>query len=319
MKKIIFLLLIALSVSASAFAQTAPDTAQVGEASADAPKQRRKAFRPTKDQIEAAQTFLKSQNLYTGEPTGKYDPEFRKAIKEYQGANGLARSGRLNRATLEKMGIELTEEQAAEPAPADSYASEAKAKKDGESGTAKPKRKVFRATKGQITAAQEKLKADGLYSGEATGKYSDELRAAIKQYQETNGLKKTGGLTRETVEKLGIELTDNQKGIESATSGDKAASPRKGRRIFRASKDQVTAAQKILIDRGDLSGDTTGKLDDPTRDALKKYQEANGLKVTGTLNRATVEKMGIELTDKQKQDAAVEQAEEKADGADAVN
>src|SRR5690606_42055799 len=120
MKKIIFLLLIALSISASAFAQTAPATAEVGEATAQAPKQRRKSFRPTKDQIGSAQTFLKTQNLYTGEPTGKYDPELRKAIKEFQGANGLAKSGRLNRATLEKMSIELTEEQAAEPAPADS-------------------------------------------------------------------------------------------------------------------------------------------------------------------------------------------------------
>lgn len=314
MKKIIFLLLIALSISAAVSAQTMSETPQTGEASAEAPKQRRKAFRPTKDQIEAAQTFLKAQNLYTGEPTGKYDPELRKAIREYQGANGLSKSGRLNRATLEKMGIELTEEQAAEPAPADSYASEAKAKSNGE---AKAKRRVFRATKEQITAAQEKLKADGVYSGEATGKYNDDFRAAVRQYQESNGLRKTGGLTRETVEKLGIELTDNQKGIASEGSGDKAASPRKGRRIFRASKDQITAAQKILIGSGDLSGETTGKLDDPTREALKKYQEANGLKPTGTLNRATIEKMGIELTDKQKQDAAAEESEAKADDADA--
>jgi peptidoglycan hydrolase-like protein with peptidoglycan-binding domain len=312
MKKIIFLLLIALSVSATAFAQTASDTAKVGEASVDAPKQRRKAFRPTKDQIEAAQTFLKTQNLYTGEPTGKYDPAFRKAIREYQGANGLAKSGRLNRATLEKMGIELTEEQAAEPAPPDSYAGEIN--KANDAGKAKPKRKVFRATKDQITAAQEKLKAAGLYSGEATGKYTEDLRAAVKQYQEANGLRKTGGLTRETVEKLGIELTDNQKGMESAGTGDKASSSRKGRRIFRASRDQITAAQRILIGRGDLSGDTTGKLDDATRDALKKYQEANGLKATGTLNRVTLEKMGIELTDKQKQDAAAEESAESGDG-----
>ena len=52
------------------------------------------------------------------------------------------------------------------------------------------------------------------------------------------------------------------------------------------------------------AGDETGKLDDPTRDGLKKYQEANGVKVTGTLNAATLEKMGIPLTDKQKADAA---------------
>ena len=47
-------------------------------------------------------------------------------------------------------------------------------------------------------------------------------------------------------------------------------------------------------------GDQSGKLDDATRDGLKKYQEANGLKVTGTLNQVTLEKMGIALTDGQK-------------------
>ena len=51
-------------------------------------------------------------------------------------------------------------------------------------------------------------------------------------------------------------------------------------------------------------GEQTGKLDDATREGLKKYQEANGLKVTGTLNQATLEKMGIPLTDKQKGDPA---------------
>jgi hypothetical protein len=52
------------------------------------------------------------------------------------------------------------------------------------------------------------------------------------------------------------------------------------------------------------SGDETGKLDDATREGLKKFQEASGIKVTGTLNKVTLEKMGIELTDKQKGDSA---------------
>ncbi|HST50518.1 MAG TPA: peptidoglycan-binding domain-containing protein [Pyrinomonadaceae bacterium] len=70
--------------------------------------------------------------------------------------------------------------------------------------------------------------------------------------------------------------------------------------VFRASKDQITQAQTILKQRGFYSGDANGKLDQPTRDGLKKYQGAEGLKVTGTLNAATLQKMNIALTDKQK-------------------
>jgi peptidoglycan hydrolase-like protein with peptidoglycan-binding domain len=70
--------------------------------------------------------------------------------------------------------------------------------------------------------------------------------------------------------------------------------------IFRANKDQIKQAQKILKDRGFYAGEETGKLDDTTRAGLKKYQEAERIKVTGTLNKVTLEKMGVTLTDKQK-------------------
>ena len=73
---------------------------------------------------------------------------------------------------------------------------------------------------------------------------------------------------------------------------------------FRATPDQIKAAQKMLKDGKMYAGDETGKLDTPTRDGLKKFQETSGLKVTGTLNSVTLEKMGIPLTDKQKADAA---------------
>ena len=70
--------------------------------------------------------------------------------------------------------------------------------------------------------------------------------------------------------------------------------------VFRANKEQIKQAQAILKQRGLYQGEQTGKLDAGTRDGLKKYQQAEGMKVTGTLNRATLEKMSIALTDKQK-------------------
>src|SRR5947207_13678271 len=71
------------------------------------------------------------------------------------------------------------------------------------------------------------------------------------------------------------------------------------RPIFRATADQVKQAQAILKQRSFYSGEQTGKLGVDTRDGLKKYQQAESLKVTGTLNKLTLEKMGIALTDKQ--------------------
>jgi peptidoglycan hydrolase-like protein with peptidoglycan-binding domain len=71
--------------------------------------------------------------------------------------------------------------------------------------------------------------------------------------------------------------------------------------VFRATKEQIKQAQVILKQRSFYAGEPTGKLDTPTRDGLKKYQEAEALKVTGTLNAATLQKMSVALTDKQKE------------------
>ncbi len=94
-------------------------------------------------------------------------------------------------------------------------------------------------------------------------------------------------------------LAQNSNSSTTSNSSNSAAKkPRKP--IFRAAKDQIQQAQKILKDRGFYSGEQTGKLDGDTRAGLKKYQAAENLKVTGTLNKVTLEKMGVTLTDKQK-------------------
>ena len=86
-----------------------------------------------------------------------------------------------------------------------------------------------------------------------------------------------------------------------AGSGNANASTTKKRGpVFRATKDQIKQAQDILRQRGFYSGESAGKLDPTTREGLKKYQEAEGLKVTGTLNAATLQKMNVTLSDRQK-------------------
>jgi peptidoglycan hydrolase-like protein with peptidoglycan-binding domain len=88
----------------------------------------------------------------------------------------------------------------------------------------------------------------------------------------------------------------------SSTSNTKTGTKQGAKRgpIFRATKEQINQAQAILKERGLYAGEQLGKLDDATRDGLRKYQQAEGLKVTGTLNKITLEKMNITLTEKQK-------------------
>ena len=170
------------------------------------------------------------------------------------------------------------------------------------------KKPTFRATKDQIMQVQKMLKEKGTYAGEADGKMNDPFRASIKTYQKDNGLRQSGTLNKATLEKMSIVLTDKQKGIpvnpNDFVTAETTSMTKTKKVIFRATKEQIMAAQKILKDGKMYEGEQTGKLDDATRESLKKYQAANGLKVTGTLNQLTLEKMNVPLTDKQKADAA---------------
>jgi len=98
-----------------------------------------------------------------------------------------------------------------------------------------------------------------------------------------------------------VAMAQNTNSSVTTTNSNSATKPKPPRKpIFRASKDQIKQAQRILKDRGFYAGEETGKLDADTRAGLKKYQAAEGLKVTGTLNKVTLEKIGVALTDKQK-------------------
>ena len=175
---------------------------------------------------------------------------------------------------------------------------------------------VFMATKDQIIKAQVLLKEMSLYEGEANGKYSKETREAIKSFQADHGLKPTGRLNRATVETMKIPLTGNQRqspvtadSFATSDSKKRSAGNQNGTRPntvkFAATKDQIKLAQKFLKANSLFGGKESGKINDDTRDALKKFQEANGLAATGELDRATLEKMEIELTEGQKAIAAI--------------
>jgi len=160
---------------------------------------------------------------------------------------------------------------------------------------------VFRATQTQVKQAQAILKDRSFYSGEQTGKIDDATRIGLQKYQLAEDLKITGTLNKITLEKMNISLTDSQKGIPKPPKPETASGPDKKKPpVFRATKEQIAEAQNLLKGKGFYNGEANGELDEDTREGLRKYQATNEIKVTGTLNRETLEKMSIQLTEKQK-------------------
>ena len=57
----------------------------------------------------------------------------------------------------------------------------------------------------------------------------------------------------------------------------------------------VKAAQRALQEKGHNPGPIDGVIGPRTREALKSFQTASGLETTGTLNKETAEKLGVDL------------------------
>lgn len=239
--KLITLFTILLLSTVSALAQggnsASPTPTPKPAASPSASKVKTPTFRPTKDQITQGQQILINEKLFTGKATGTYG-DSRPAIKAYQKAHGLEENGKFDRATLEKMGIALTDAQKrtlgiqlvsnVEPMVS--------AVKDGKPATANqqtkaadngPKRPApFQANDDQIMALQKVLKDGKMFDGAADGKRSDALKDAVKKYQTANNLGATGGINAATLQKAGIALTDKQKEQVAAQAAYDAAHPK---------------------------------------------------------------------------------------------
>jgi peptidoglycan hydrolase-like protein with peptidoglycan-binding domain len=113
-------------------------------------------------------------------------------------------------------------------------------------------------------------------------------------------MKKLLTLTLSLLLLYSVEAPAQNSGSSNGSKSTTGASTRKRGPVFKATKEQINQAQTILKERGFYGGGQTGKLDEATRDGLRKYQQAEGLKSTGTLNKVTLEKMGVALTEKQK-------------------
>jgi peptidoglycan hydrolase-like protein with peptidoglycan-binding domain len=60
---------------------------------------------PTPDRIKEIQTALQKDGSYEGEPTGKWDNSTADAMRKYQDKNGIAPTGKIDAATLNKLGL----------------------------------------------------------------------------------------------------------------------------------------------------------------------------------------------------------------------
>ena len=83
---------------------------------------------------------------------------------------------------------------------------------------------------------------------------------------------------------------------KKTTSHSKSSSRRKARKVRgqdAPTPERINEIQEALASKGAFSGTPTGKWDDSTVDAMKKFQSSHGLEPTGKLDALTLQKLGL--------------------------
>lgn len=99
--------------SPHSFARKSPQTSHFvstkGETSSSKKKRSHSKPRgqkaPTADRIDEIQAALNRSGLYSGEPSGKMDAKTQEALRQFQQANGLSPTGKIDALTLQKLGL----------------------------------------------------------------------------------------------------------------------------------------------------------------------------------------------------------------------
>jgi peptidoglycan hydrolase-like protein with peptidoglycan-binding domain len=63
--------------------------------------------------------------------------------------------------------------------------------------------------------------------------------------------------------------------------------------MIRPESDRIEQIQQALAKSGYLSAEPTGRWDDPTREAMRRYQADNGFPVTGLPEAKSLMKLGL--------------------------
>jgi sporulation protein YlmC with PRC-barrel domain len=73
----------------------------------------------------------------------------------------------------------------------------------------------------QIRKIQQELNKEGFHAGQVDGKWSSQTQTAIRNFQESKGLKATGQLDEQTIDKLGLDADEFR---QSSHSGSRSES-----------------------------------------------------------------------------------------------
>ena len=241
--------------------------------------------------VRKLQAALRQAKYYKGTVDGKYGVSTYEAVRAFQSANGIKADGVAGAATLNRL-----------------YGSVPTATPTPKKGTNPPTyRTVTNPPVGSsyitlrmgdsgapVTQLQQALKKAGFFTGTADGRYGQSTYDAVLAFQRANDLKQTGVANTETNRMLfGLVPTASPtpKTVTNPPSYRTVTNPPVGSNYITLkmgdSGAPVSQLQQALKRGGYFKGTVNGQYGGTTYDAVKRFQQNNGLKADGIAGTKT--------------------------------
>lgn len=231
-------------------------------------------------QVKTMQNRLIVLGYLTGEANGEFDTSTETAVAAFQKRNGLDNDGVAGPTTLTRL-----------------YSTSAKKASSavGHLGSLKPG-----AQGDAVRSLQRNLRSLGYYGGNVDGDYGDGTTAAVTAFQKAYGLNADGIAGKATINK--IESVLNGGSSSSSSGGGSSSGSKQDPEVYgltassngysslsatSGSSANVKNLQAILSSHGYYSGNPDGDYGSGTESAVKAYQRAAGLRVTGVAGPST--------------------------------
>lgn len=214
--------------------------------------------------VSQLQTDLKQLGYYYAKITGNFGAKTEAAVKAFQKAKGLTADGVAGTKTLDAIAV------AVDKAGGSSSGSSSTNMKLGSTGTA-------------VSALQQNLTTLGYYYGDVTGHYGNLTQQAVKKFQKAKGLTQDGVASTATLNAITSALKNAGVDVGPGTVATTLREGDKG--------TAVTELQTMLKKLDYYYGSITGSFGSLTKQAVRKFQDANKLTVDGVAGPATINKL----------------------------
>jgi len=302
-----------------------------GEQSADV--QMQAGMNVSSDQIRKVQSALKERGYFTGTASGKLDDETKNAIRKFQRAQGIPETGNLDAQTAQGLGVKLDNQQQITPQSGSEQQQQQQGSQTGSGSDIESQSgaDVENETDNQTDSGIENQSGSGIENqsgtgGATTGEGIDEQsgiegdtqqdaqdvqpdtdeQSGMDDVNEDTTSPVTGGATTTDETEVtsgqngmgneslgGVESQENQTGVVDSTEID----PQAGTQTT-FDKKTIKKVEKALQERQVFTGKPDGVLDQETTDAIRQFQQQQGLTVTGQLDDQTIQALGVKVNDK---------------------